>query len=97
MTINTPSYGQTTDSEITENLFNTTGYNFLTENKVDQAIEVFKLNVKLYPEFWIVYDSLGEAFAAAGDKAKAIENYQKSIVLNPENGNGKEWLEKLKD
>jgi Flp pilus assembly protein TadD len=57
---------------------------------------VFKLNVQLHPESWNVYDSLGEAYAAAGDKKNAIANYEKSIQLNANSQGGKDALAKLK-
>ena len=75
---------------------NTAGYDLLAAKKINEAIEVFKLNVKLFPDSWNVYDSLGEAYAAAGNKKDAIENYEKSIQLNPKNDSGKETLAKLK-
>jgi tetratricopeptide (TPR) repeat protein len=43
-----------------------------------------------------VYDSLGEAYAAAGKKELAIENYEKSLELDPKNENAKDRLKKLK-
>jgi glyoxylase-like metal-dependent hydrolase (beta-lactamase superfamily II) len=72
------------------------GYRFLGEDKVDKAIAMFKLNVKLYPQSWNVYDSLGEALARRGDTAKAVQMYEKSLALNPESPSGKEALAKLK-
>lgn len=75
---------------------NTTGYNLLAAKKVNEAIEVFLLNVKLFPGSWNTYDSLGEAYATAGNKDLAIKNYERSIVMNPKNDNGKKMLEKLK-
>ena len=80
--------------EIPEMLMNLLGYNFLNKKQYKKAIGVFKLNIKAYPESFNVYDSYGEALMAAGDKDKAIENYKKSIELNPKNTNG---LEKLKE
>jgi tetratricopeptide (TPR) repeat protein len=50
----------------------------------------------MYPESGNVYDSLGEAFAAAGKKDLAIENYEKSLKLDPKNTNAVEWLKKLR-
>jgi tetratricopeptide (TPR) repeat protein len=79
-----------------ENNLNSTGYQLLSANKVNDAIEVFKLNVKLFPNSWNTYDSLGEAYALAGNKKLAIENYEKSIKLNPKSESGPPALAKLK-
>ena len=45
---------------------------------------------------WNTYDSLGEAYMMAGNKKLAIENYEKSIKLNPKSESGKAALAKLK-
>lgn len=42
-----------------------------------------------------VYDSLGEAYMANGEKELAIQNYKKSLELNPKNTRGAEMLKKL--
>jgi tetratricopeptide (TPR) repeat protein len=74
---------------------NALGYKLLGNNKTYEAIEIFKLNVEAYPGSWNVYDSLGEAYLKNGDKELAIKNYQKSLVLNPENANSIKMLEKI--
>jgi Flp pilus assembly protein TadD len=79
-----------------ENTLNQLGYNPLSEKKVDETIRVFQLNVQEYPRFWNCYDSLGEACMVAGQKDLAIQNYEKSIELNPDNANGAAMLKKLK-
>jgi tetratricopeptide (TPR) repeat protein len=67
----------------TENNLNATGYGLLRANKLNDAIDVFKLNVKFFPNSHNTYDSLGEAYALAGNKKLAIENYEKALKLNP--------------
>jgi hypothetical protein len=47
-------------------------------------------------QWWNAYDSLGELYARASEKQLAIQNYQKSIELNPNNRGGIEALKKLK-
>ena len=37
--------------------------------------------MKDHPESWNVYDSLGEALAATGDKKGAVANYEKALSL----------------
>jgi tetratricopeptide (TPR) repeat protein len=85
-----------TNNHTAEVDLNTAGYDLLTAKKINEAIEVFKLNVNLFPNSWNTYDSLGEAYAAAGNKKEAIANYEKSIQLNPKSDSGKEALAKLK-
>jgi len=67
-----------------ENDVNLMGYNLLNQKKVDEAITIFQKNVKAHPESWNVYDSLGEAYATKGDKAKASTNYKKALSMCPE-------------
>jgi pimeloyl-ACP methyl ester carboxylesterase len=79
-----------------ESDFNSWGYQFMRSGQLMKALEVFKLNVFLFPESWNVYDSYGEALMNAKRNEEAIEMYAKSIALNPENDNGKKMLLKLK-
>jgi tetratricopeptide (TPR) repeat protein len=65
------------------------------EKKLNEAIEIFKFNIELYPNSWNVYDSMGEAYLNNGDTELAIQNYKKSLELNPNNEGGKEMLKKL--
>src|SRR5579859_1177921 len=79
-----------------EGMLNMMGYLMLNDGKVDLAIKLFQRNVDEYPESSNVYDSLGEAYAAAGKKDLAIANYEKSLQLDPKNNNAVERLKKLK-
>ncbi|WP_394747390.1 serine hydrolase [Spongiimicrobium salis] len=76
-----------------ETMMNGLGYALAGRNLFDKAIAVFQLNTEEYPDSWNVWDSLGEGYEMAGDMAKAITYYKKSVTLNPENSHG---LEKLK-
>ena len=80
-----------------ETTLNDAGYQLLAQKKTKEAIELFKLNTQFYPDSANTYDSLGEAQALDGDKTEAIENYEKSIALNPRNEHGKAALAKLKE
>lgn len=94
ITVDPETFGS--DPKAIEANLNTNGYYLLRDKKMDQAIEVFKTNVKLYPDSWNTYDSLAEAYTLTGSKELAIQNYEQSIRLNPKNDNGKEALAKLK-
>jgi beta-lactamase regulating signal transducer with metallopeptidase domain len=78
-----------------EGEFNTLGYLFLFGGDVDEALAVFKLNVKMNPESWNVYDSFAEGCLAAGKYDEARKYYEKSLALNPENENGRTMLAKI--
>lgn len=71
------------------------GYQLLQMKRVKDAIEIFKLNVEMFPQGFNGYDSLGEAYMENGDKQLAIQNYKKSLELNPKNTNAVEKLKKL--
>ena len=79
----------------TEDFINNCGYNQLRAKHLDNAIELFTQNVKQHPDSYNAYDSLGEAYMNAGNKALAISNYKKSLELNPHNKNGQDMLNKL--
>ena len=81
---------------IDEYLLNDIGYYYLGEEKLEKAIDILKWNVQEFPKSWNVYDSLGEAYKAVGNTKLSIENYEKSIELNPENEAGMKILEALK-
>jgi tetratricopeptide (TPR) repeat protein len=78
-----------------ENMLNAMGYNYLNKNDVKNALHIFKLNTKLFPESSNTYDSYGEALLKNGNSEEAIKNYKKSIELNPDNQNGIKALEEL--
>lgn len=70
-----------------EFLLNRLGYQILGQGEIEKAIQIFKQNVKTYPESVNVYDSLGEAFEKAGDIKMAEKNYKIAVQTG----------EKLKD
>ena len=73
----------------TEADINNAAYALLADKKYDAALALFRKNVKEHPESWNVYDSLGEALAATGDKQGAIENYSKALSLVTDAANQK--------
>jgi CubicO group peptidase (beta-lactamase class C family) len=78
-----------------ENALNGLGYGLLQKNRIADAIAIFKLNVEEYPKSGNVYDSLAEAYAKDGQKQQAIDNYRKSLELDPKNKNAVDKLKEL--
>ena len=64
--------------------------------RMQDAIELRKFNLYYYPKKHQLYDLLAEAYLKNGQKELAIENYERSLALNPENTNAIEMLKKLK-
>jgi len=64
---------------------NSYGYDLMEDGMLEDALTVFELNTKLYPEAWNTYDSYGECLLEAGDTINGIIAYAKSLELNPEN------------
>ena len=78
-----------------ERVVNVKGYDLIEDKKLQQSIEIFKLNVFAFPKSANAFDSLGEAYLEAGNKDLAIENYKKSLLLDPDNRNAEEVLKRL--
>ena len=60
----------------TEAELNVYGYQLMNQGRLDDAINIFKWNVKRHPDAWNVYDSLGEALNNNGDVEEAKKNYE---------------------
>lgn len=73
------------------------GYQLFLEKKdASAAITILKMNAEKFPESFEVWDSLGEIYYKSGNREEAIKNYEKSLQINPDNKNGKQMLEKIR-
>jgi tetratricopeptide (TPR) repeat protein len=81
---------------LTEGALNAVAYRVLGAGNVDGAIALLEFNARQHPESWNVWDSLAEGYAQKGDRVKAIELYEKSLQLNPENDNAKAKIAELR-
>ena len=68
-------------TDIPENTLNIIGYRLMQNGHNDKAIEVFKYNVKLYPNSANVYDSLAEALENSGKTKEAAKNYKIAVKI----------------
>lgn len=75
-----------------EEQLNILGYKLIAENKLNQAIKIFELNITTFPNYANGYDSMGDAYLMANKKDKAIEVWEKAASLG-----SKATIRKLED
>jgi tetratricopeptide (TPR) repeat protein len=74
---------------------NVLGYQYMNESQFNEAIAILTLYTEISPEDGNAYDSLAEAYLKSGNNERAIENYTRSLSLDPNNSYAKGMLEKL--
>lgn len=79
--------------------FNQLGGNLINLSKFEGhgqlALEAFKLNTIMFPNSANTYDSYAYGLRAMGRKKEAIQMYQKSLAMEPNNDDGKQALKEL--
>ena len=76
---------------------NTLGYVLLEAGRVDEALLLFELNARYFRFDPNVYDSYGEALAKVGQTGKAIEMYERVLLLDRSNRTAAEQLARLRN
>ncbi len=76
---------------------NAVGYALLRSEKAEQALAVFELNTRVFPEAFNTWDSLGEAHMVLGHDDDAIRCYERSLELNPDNTNATEMIARIRE
>ncbi len=61
------------DSDPKDLILNNLGYDLLFDDKVDEALDIFKLNTELFPNIGNCWDSYGEALLKKGRKEEALQ------------------------
>jgi len=80
---------------VSERRLNTLAYRFLRNEEYEEAKELFKINMALYPNSSNVYDSMGDLYFSKKDTVNAIIYYKKALAINPENRSSKARLSRL--
>ncbi len=80
-----------------EGTLNNIGYILLRNARIDEAVKVFALNTKENPQSANAFDSLGEGYFSTKNYNLALENYKKSLELNPDNNNATSMITKIQD
>jgi len=78
-----------------EGFLNGIGYAYINEGMIETAVQIFMMMVEKYPASANAYDSLGEAYMRSGDHDAAINNYRRSLELDPDNDNAVTMIEKI--
>ena len=65
--------------------------------KAEQALAVFELNTRVFPEAFNTWDSLGEAHMILGHDDDAIRFYERSLELNPDNANATAMIARIRE
>ena len=80
---------------ISEVEVNAWGYKLMRAGDTKSSVAILRLNTELHGDSWNAFDSLAEAHAQAGNTPMAIENFRKSLAMNPNNTNAVAWLKQL--
>jgi CubicO group peptidase (beta-lactamase class C family) len=84
-----------TTYDFSESEINLLGYKLLEENKISDAIEVFKRNTEAFPTSSNTYESLGEAYMKRGDNELAITSFKKALEIDPKNSDAIQMMKQI--
>ena len=68
----------------------------IVQEKPDDALALLETNTTFFPQSGRTYFVMAQAYNAKKDKAKAIENLERAVVLDPQNQQAKRLLEQLR-
>jgi imidazolonepropionase-like amidohydrolase len=78
-----------------ERVVNSYGYRVMGEGRLDEAIDIFRLNTETFPGAYNTWDSLAEAYLNSGRRDLAIQYYRKVLELRPGDENATRMLREL--
>ena len=77
-------------------VYNAIGYAYFAQEQYDIAIRQYKEALKLYPEYVIALNNLGNVYEKKQMIVKAVENYEKALQYEPDNKTARRRLESLR-
>jgi CubicO group peptidase (beta-lactamase class C family) len=78
-----------------DRILNNLGYDLFFDNKLDEALDIFKLNTELFPNIGNCWDSYGEALLKTGRNDEALQAYKKALQINPNIPSAKKAVKEL--
>ena len=73
------------------------GWSIYRQERVDEALQIFRRNLQLYAAEYIPNESLGDALWFSGDKAGGIAKFESWVERNPDNEMGRRRLLNMRD
>ena len=83
--------------DLREVMLNRLGYQLLEEEAYDEAVAVFELNVRQFPDQFNTYDSLAEAYYYLKKYKLALKFYHKSLEINGLNINATMMIQRIEN
>jgi len=90
------SLAERSDPVAVETEVNAAGYDLLRAEMASEALQVFELNTRVFPDGWNTWDSLGEAHMILGNDEEAIRSYERSLEINSNNANAEEMISRIR-
>jgi tetratricopeptide (TPR) repeat protein len=81
--------------DFSEQELNLLGYKLWSLSKIDETVEIFKMNIVAYPSSSNAHESLGEAYLNKGDKNQAEVCFRESLKLDPANQDAIRMMKQL--
>ena len=88
--------GRYGNSVLVQPLLHQIGRALLARNEHGPALALFQLVVERYPDSWNAHDALADVYAASGNVAEAIQEYERALALDPANATVLEKLRRLR-
>jgi tetratricopeptide (TPR) repeat protein len=85
------------DESLPEETLVRMGYVLLNQERFEDAVTLFQINAEWYPDSYLSYENLGEAYMLIGQKELALQNFQKSLDLNTSNEYARQKLRELNE
>lgn len=76
-------------------IYNAMGYAYFAQEQYDIAIRQYKEALKLYPEYVVALNNLGNVYEKKQMTVKALETYEQALKYDPKNKTAKNRAESL--